>query len=391
MSQTRVFFVPEFYERFICKADSCRTNCCHGWCITISRQDYFNLLSVPCSKRLREKLDVSLHLMKDADPTRYAQILPDWRGNCPLQQEDGLCGLQCECGEKMLSSTCRYYPRGVRTAFDDECCLSGSCEGVLETMFANMEPIRFKKKVLTFEMDLPERLEKGRVADEDRSIQGAWFSIMQDRSEELSSRLQRLGAVSKTLLQREDESVTLAIKEGLAAYEHAEATQEELLTGYGVQIEILQLMAQQSEGIKVFIEQALGAFGLVYEDMGRKQALDAYQKYLSCKAHFEQAYPAWQVYFEHMLVNHIQYQGYPYSVRHESVWDEYTAICAMYASLRALVIGCLAETESMARFVDVCAAAFKVFDHSNFDHNAMVLLRRMGLCDTKDMRILCIC
>ena len=146
MRQTRAFFVPDYYERFICKADTCRANCCHGWCITVSMQDYFNLLSVPCSKRLRDKLDVSLHVVKN-----------------------------------------------------------------------------------------------------------------------------------------------------------------------------------------------------------------------------------------------------PYSQRHESVWDEYTAICALYASLRALTIGCLAESENMEDFVDVCAAAFKLFDHSGFDHNVMVFLRQIGLCDERAMRVLCVC
>lgn len=391
MSQSRVFYVPDFYERFVCKADACRANCCHGWSITVSMQDYFNLLSVSCSRRLREKLDVSLHLVKDADPQRYAQILPDWRGNCPLQQEDGLCGLQCECGEKMLSSTCRYYPRGVRTAFDDECCLSGSCEGVLETMFARMEPIRFKRKELTFDMELPQRVEQEERAEADRSVQGVWFGVMQDRAYTLGERLQCLGVVTNALMQCGGKAMMRIIKESLAGFEPVKASAEECLIGYGVQMEILQLMAQQSEGMKPLVEKAVKAFGINPDEMGREQALQAYRQYCACAARFEAAYPAWQVYFEHMLVNHVQYQGYPYSVRHESVWDEYMAICALYASLRAVTIGCLADTDSMDAFVDVCAAAFKLFDHSSFDHNAMILLHRMKLDDVISIRALCAC
>lgn len=386
MSETRLFFVPDYYERFTCKADRCRANCCHGWNITISMQDYFNLLSVPCSEKLRRKLDVSLHLIKDADPQRYAQILPGWTGNCPLQQEDGLCALQRECGEQVLSSTCRYYPRGVRTAFDDECCLSGSCEGVLETMFESMEPIRIKRKELTFDMELPARAESDSAADTERSIQGVWFSILQDRSQPLSIRLERLGAVAKALSDRGDTSVALAIKEGLASFEVVPKTREDGEKGFALQAEILRLMARQSEIMKPFVAQALEAFGLSEETQATENG--AYENYLSLKAHFETAYPAWQVYFEHMLVNHIHYQGYPYSARHESVWDEYTAICALYASLRALTIGCLKDKEGIEALVDICAAAFKLFDHSAFDHNAMVLLRRLGLCDTADMRLL---
>lgn len=391
MHETRRFFVPDYYERFVCKADTCRTNCCHGWSITVSMQDYFNLLSIPCSKRLRDKLDVSLHVVKDADPQRYAQILPNWEGNCPLQQEDGLCGLQRECGEAVLSSTCRYYPRGIRTAFDDECCLSGSCEGVLETMFASTEPIRLKMKELTFDMELPARAEQGDMADRDRSIQEAWFGVLQDRRESLPVRLARLGHVADALMKRGRESVTLAIKEALATFEPRESTREEQLAGYGMQMSILQLMAGYSEGIRPLVVKALGAFGLEPDSAEPEQVARANERYLSCRAHFEQAYPLWPVYFEHMLVNHIQYQGYPYSTRHESVWDEYTAVCALYASLRALTIGCLTQTDSMDDFVDVCASAFKLFDHSSFDHNAMILLRQAGFTDEASMRVLCTC
>ena len=84
MRQTRAFFVPDYYERFICKADTCRANCCHGWCITVSMQDYFNLLSVPCSKRLRDKLDVSLRVVKNADRSAMRRF-------CQTGKETALC------------------------------------------------------------------------------------------------------------------------------------------------------------------------------------------------------------------------------------------------------------------------------------------------------------
>lgn len=264
-------------------------------------------------------------------------------------------------------------------------------KGVLETMFESMKPIRFRKKELSFDMELPQRSEQGCTADEDRSIQGAWFGILQDRKDPLEIRLMRLGNVAKAIEERNGNSVTLAIKEALATFESVRVSEDERLTGYGIQMEILQLMENQSEGIRPLVHKALDAFGMHLEEMDQKQAIQAHARYLVCKAHFEQAYPMWQVYFEHMLVNHILYQGYPYSQRHESVWDEYTAICALYASLRALTIGCLAESENMEDFVDVCAAAFKLFDHSGFDHNVMVFLRQIGLCDERAMRVLCVC
>ena len=107
---TRDFLVPDSYADFHCKCGQCRHTCCDGWAVTFPREDYFRLLSVPCSPELRRKLDTSLHLADDPTPERYAELLPNWEGHCPLQRADGLCALQAECGEEAISSTCRYYP-----------------------------------------------------------------------------------------------------------------------------------------------------------------------------------------------------------------------------------------------------------------------------------------
>lgn len=67
---TRDFLVPDNYADFHCKCGQCRHTCCDGWAVTFPREDYFRLLSVPCSPELRRKLDTSLHLADD--PTRSA-------------------------------------------------------------------------------------------------------------------------------------------------------------------------------------------------------------------------------------------------------------------------------------------------------------------------------
>ena len=81
---TRDFLVPDNYADFHCKCGQCRHTCCDGWAVTFPREDYFRLLSVPCSPELRRKLDTSLHLADDPTPERYAELLPNWEGHCPL-------------------------------------------------------------------------------------------------------------------------------------------------------------------------------------------------------------------------------------------------------------------------------------------------------------------
>lgn len=386
MPETRTFWVPDYYERFRCKADTCRTNCCHGWGITISMQDYYRLLGVPCSQELRRKLDVSLHPVHDPDPQRFAQIQPDWQGNCPLQRPDGLCALQAECGEEILSSTCRYYPRGVRTAFEDECCCSGSCEGVLETMFAQREPIRLVQRELTFELPLPPRAEGEKDAGDARQIQREWLAILQDRRYSLSERMQRLCCAAHALHREEGRGPIAQMEAALSCFE-PEALGS-ALEAFSVQRDMLCVMAQHSENIRPFAQEAMDNLGL---EEGEERLTYAYARYERAAAHLEAVLPDWDVCFEHMLVNHVLYQGYPYSVRHESVWDECMALCALYASLRMLTVGYMAQRKERSDFVDVCAAAFKLYDHSNFDHNAMVLFRQKNLDSEAAMRRLCLC
>lgn len=83
---TRDFLVPDNYADFHCKCGKCRHTCCDGWAVTFPREDYFRLLSVPCSPELRRKLDTSLHLADDPTQERYAELLPNWEGHCPLQR-----------------------------------------------------------------------------------------------------------------------------------------------------------------------------------------------------------------------------------------------------------------------------------------------------------------
>lgn len=74
---------PDYYNNFFCKQDTCRSSCCHGWKVTISRNDYFKLIGLTCSPQLRSSLDTSLYLNHDASPEYYAEIARKWDGKCP--------------------------------------------------------------------------------------------------------------------------------------------------------------------------------------------------------------------------------------------------------------------------------------------------------------------
>lgn len=184
MNITREFTVPSYYRKFCCKGGSCRHTCCEGLEVNITEEEYYRLLTLECSPELRRRLDSGVRLNGYADRFRYAQITPDFRGSCHMLNEDGLCQLQKECGFKVLSSVCRYYPRSPRIEDAPECAMADSCEETLELLLQQARegrPWAFETRELSF--DLPgERTEGGPLAAEKTSITRRMARILADSS-----------------------------------------------------------------------------------------------------------------------------------------------------------------------------------------------------------------
>jgi len=110
MTTTKVFTVPNYYKKFSCKVGDCRNSCCKGWDVTISRNDYFILQGMNCSKKIRHLLDKSLQILNRPTPECYAVIVKSDDNDCPFHMSTGYCMLQAQCGEKILPNICHYFP-----------------------------------------------------------------------------------------------------------------------------------------------------------------------------------------------------------------------------------------------------------------------------------------
>lgn len=150
----KTYTAPEYYKHFSCKCGKCRNTCCGGWGISLTMSEYYRLIGLNCSPELRLKLDCAFYRPENPSPERFALINRRFDGKCPLQREDGLCGIQKECGEDVISSVCRYYPRSIKNTDPPECCCSSSCEAVIEMLLKIRSPLRFEK--LTLEFEIPE-------------------------------------------------------------------------------------------------------------------------------------------------------------------------------------------------------------------------------------------
>lgn len=373
MTETHDYLVPDYFPHFSCKMGACRAACCVGWPISLTMQDYFRLLGVECSPDLRRRIDCALHLSPHPTEEAYAQIAPRYDGDCPMRMDDGCCAVHAELGDDALSYVCRLYPRGVRADGDYECSCANSCEAVLEILFKRDKPIAFEIRSLAFNMPKPaKRTVFFETLGREQEIRLYFIKKMQNRSLSMPQRIISLGLALKAMeeaLNAKDRAKVESLLNGEAIPfepEFSPVTAEHLGFGLRAASGMLKVLDDRSQSIRGYGEAALAYFG-----DGEK----AMERYEIAKAHFESIFSKWEIWFEHMLVNHMFFERFPFQNRPESMYDEFIAICAVYSVLRFLGIGCMAEQSDEESFVDVTAAAFRLIDHTEFDRSAAHILR----------------
>ena len=380
-----LFLVPDYYPAFSCKMGTCRRPCCEGWPISVSMKDYFHLMGLECSPELRRRLDAGLHLNLHPSPDAYAQILPRYDGVCPLHMEDGRCALHAECGGDALAAVCRLYPRGVRNGENRECSCANSCEAVIELLLDRQEPLHFITLTHDFCLpDMPPRQHHFHTEGREQAIRLWLITQLQQREYPLPQRMLLLGQALHAMeeaLSMKDIARVDALLSGqivIPAPQLPISSPESLLQGLEAVEKMLDTLDQTSNSIREYGEEALRYFA----------SSNAYERYQSASTRFATLLPQWETWLEHLLVNHMYFVQFPFQDRPVPLRDEYLSLVAVYALLRCLLVGCLAEAGDALRAVDVAAVAFRLVDHTTFDLYAAPLLREIGCNDWAHVRLL---
>ena len=332
------FTVPSYYKNFRCKGGSCRTCCCDGWAVTVSLREYFTLLGLSCPEDLRKRLDRAMHLLKDADEERYAEIVPTFYGVCPMQREDGYCLLQCECGEESLPAVCRYYPRSPRLTARPECCISCSCEKVLEDLFADPEKLTFESRPLSFDLDLTEASELPEKYDEYRE---KCLELLQNREKSLSNRL--------------DDIIRFL---SVSSKEPSLYTEQNYLAKETVR-ELLRLYSDSAIGD--LCVRALDTFSESFDyEIIKKTVLDKF--------------PNAEFWAEKVLSNHFFFMKFPFVPPKEKLSDAARGLAAL--TILWLVLTANDNVKTEEDFIDATVRLFRVAEHSPFYKNAAILAKK---------------
>lgn len=372
------FLIPDYYPRFACKMGACRSACCVGWPISISMKNYFYLLGLDCRRDLRERLDRGLRVLDRPTEEEYARFEPRYDGNCALRMQDGRCALHAGLGEDVLPDVCRLYPRGIHQSEDGaECSCANSCEAVLELLLAEEQPITFSRRMLTLQPPPPQpRIVVFDTLGRETDIRLHLIKEIQDRSIPLPQRLLGLGDLTERIslaLQRHDAAMLDRIlQEPSVAASPAPASEQidpkQLAFGLGIARSMIEILDARSQSIRACGEAALAYFG---------DGDGALERYRTARSHFETLFPHWERFYENLLVNHMFFSQFPFQDRPEDLSSEYIALCAVYAILRFLGLGCMAERQETDALIDGLAATFRLIDHTDFDRYALHLLKKL--------------
>ena len=381
MEEGYLYFVPDYLKDFGCKMGACRHACCNGWQVSVPMETYFKLLGMPCNPEMRRRLDVGLRMVDRPTPEEYAFFNPRYDGDCPMRMGDGRCSIHAELGEEQLPDVCRLYPRGVRLEKEGyECSLANSCEGTLELFLHRTAPLTFKEECFSFAPPpLPGRSLQFGLEGYHRALRLYYIGILKERRMPLWARLICLGKelrVTEQAVKNGDlDRVRAQLDTPLSALSAGldGVPEGDLAFAMGVMTRLVDGLDRHSVSVREAGARALGYF----------EGGDVLERYTRAKDAFEKNLPEWEIFFEHILVNHLFFSLFPFQDRPDSFEEECSALCAIYALMRFLCLGCLAEEYSEERLIDLLATTFRLIDHTNFERYAGKLLRAGG-CRMQD-------
>lgn len=201
--------VPEYYKKFKCTADQCPDTCCAGWQIVIDEKTLkkYHQFPGPFGNRLANSIDWREGVFKQYEENR-----------CAFLDENNLCDIYTEAGEKMFCRTCRTYPRHYEE-FENvrEISLAMSCPEAAKLILMRTEPVRF----LTAEKRCKEEVYENfdfflysKLTDARQII----FEILQDREQKIEERCAMVLAFAHDLQIRMDRGLIGEMETVFARY-----------------------------------------------------------------------------------------------------------------------------------------------------------------------------
>ena len=249
------YFQPQYVKKFKCDGSKCSAHCCRGWNVFIDKGTYKQY------SRLGSQ-EITSHLQFNADRDEYLIRLGGKA--CPFLNENHLCRIQLEHGEKFLSQTCATYPR-VTSAFGKffERSLTLSCPVAAELILFNPKPMPFEFVEVKEKIHSPGGkvfLQSIQATDELKAhiieIQLAMISILQERTLSIDQRLIVLGFFLDRLEEIFADFNEAALAKLITAYESKKFLAEQVpLILQSISFDADKFVRLMSELLKKFADE----------------------------------------------------------------------------------------------------------------------------------------
>lgn len=334
--KNELWYAPEYYKMFRCKADKCRRTCCSDWRIPVSKSEYLKLVTMECSDDLNRRIQNTFIIPETVTDACYRYVSFNWLGNCPLQDR-GLCKLHREKGEVFLPKVCRLYPRslkevnGIRFA-----CCSSSCERVVEML---MESERIGME--TIEIDEEPNISYSVGEEGIRQIE----YINDIFNDEKLTLKEKISAVCKSV--------------NLEAFEEDSRSAEDALT------KAIDLLERFSYGNEILADIAEHASASYRNDP---------ERYRKDRTSFENIYPDWMGFFERLIDNSMIYECFPFVDSRSDPTRAYKGLCALYGLLKLVCVTVTEKQPDRETLVDGIASLFHLIDHTAFYYNISCII-----------------
>jgi len=321
--------------------------------------EYFKLHGLDCGKKLREKIDRAFRPLPHFSPERYAEIVHNQAGECPLLMNNKLCEIHSHLGEAVLPSICRYYPRGPKSDLAFECSTTNSCERTLELLFENNDYLSFENKYLSFQMPKIERTVTKAEKMVYQSVRTFCFQLLQNRLDPLPNRLLKIG---KVLLEL-DRDITVNLETiDLRLY----VSNRDIHFAYPILFNIADWFIETNQNLSKELSDIKSMFiNASVEEMD-----------LLLQSHFQQVLPSHEIHFEKMLMNNLFFRQFPFQEYTDSFYEEFVYLCGAYMFTRYLALGYMRDKTDLDDFIDIMAKTFRVIAHTRFERNIYQLLKR---------------
>ena len=185
-------YILSYYNQFNCIASECKHTCCAGWEMCIDKD------SLTAYKADKSEFSCTL---KQGINFRKSKFRRDKLKRCAFLNQNGLCEIITNLGEKSLCQVCRDHPR-FRSFFNDriETGLGFCCEEATRIILSykdKIKPVLTKEDNSTQELDINQKFI---LEFRDKAI-----AVLQDRTKDINQRINSLLLLCKADLDSKED------------------------------------------------------------------------------------------------------------------------------------------------------------------------------------------